>query len=67
VQERQASDLGAKVFRISGNRQQCLGSGTEQHPIDGAAILKRYWSHLVSNGEHDMKVLRVKELPLTSV
>jgi hypothetical protein len=41
VEHRQTADLGAEVFRVSGDPQQCLGSGTEHHPVHDTAILKR--------------------------
>jgi hypothetical protein len=67
VQERHTAELCAQVLRVSAERQQCFGSGAEQHPIDNAAILKCQATELVRNGEHDVEVLHVEYLPLASL
>ena len=67
VQERETADLRTQVFWVLGNRQQCFGSGTEQHPVDGAAILKRQWSELVREREHDMEVLHIENFSFTGL
>jgi hypothetical protein len=67
VQERETADLRTQVFWVLGNRQQCFGSGTEQHRVDDAAILKRQWSELVRKREHDMEVLHVENFSLTGL
>ena len=64
VQQRQTAELCTEVLRVSAERQQCFGSGAKQHPVDGAAILKRQRSQLVWNGEDDVEVLHVEHLPL---
>lgn len=66
VQERETAKLRAQVFRVPGERLQGFGSGTEQHPVDDAAILKRQRSELVREREDDMEVLHIENFSLTS-
>jgi len=67
VQERETADLRTQVFWVLGNRPQGFGSGTKQHRVDGAAILKRQRSELVREREHDMEVLHIENLSLTGL
>ena len=65
VQKREATKFRTQVFRIPGERLQGFGSGTEQHPVDDAAILKRQRRKLVRHREHDMEVLHIENFSLT--
>ncbi len=67
VKQRQTAKLRTQVFRVPGERLQGFGSGTEQHPVDDAAILKRQWSELVRQREHEMEVLHIENFSLTGL
>jgi hypothetical protein len=67
VQKSEASDLGAEMLRVSGERQEGLGSGAKQDPVDGAAILECQRGELVRKRENDVEVLDVEHLLLTGL
>jgi hypothetical protein len=48
------------MVRVSAQRQESLGNGAKQHPVDDARILERKRSELMRKCEHDVEVLDVE-------
>ena len=65
VQQRETADSAPRCFGSWVSVIQRFGSGTEQHPVDDSAILKRQRSELVRQREHDMEVLHIENFSLS--
>jgi hypothetical protein len=62
MEHRQKTDPGAQVLGVSGNLQQGLGRGAEEHAVNYSLVLKSQGSDRLGQREDDVKVLNGQKL-----
>jgi hypothetical protein len=65
VENGERAELRAEALGVPTESQQRSGSGTKEEPVEDAGILKCQWSQFVRDGENDVEVLDVENLPLS--
>jgi len=65
VKNGKETDLSAKMFRVGGNRQQRIGSGTEENVLDDPLVLQGDLGNPLRYGKDDMKISNVKKFGLS--